>query len=45
MSNKENMQNELLKIKEEVCVFHGPKDLFHPDAVYEIIIQKIPNGR
>ncbi|MBN1328356.1 MAG: hypothetical protein JXA54_02675 [Candidatus Heimdallarchaeota archaeon] len=39
-----HLTNDLSKITGEVYVFHGSKDKYHPDEIFQNITEKIPNG-
>lgn len=41
---KHDLTNDLHKITNEVYVFHGTKDKYHPDEVFQNIARDIPNG-
>ncbi|HUT79956.1 MAG TPA: alpha/beta hydrolase [Candidatus Bathyarchaeia archaeon] len=41
---KHDLTNDLNKITNEVYVFHGPKDKYHPDEVFQNIAKEIPKG-
>ncbi|MFW9922191.1 MAG: alpha/beta fold hydrolase [Candidatus Thorarchaeota archaeon] len=40
-----DITNDLDKIEEEVFVFHGPPDKYHPEGTFQQIATKIPKGR
>ncbi|NHJ86143.1 MAG: alpha/beta hydrolase [Asgard group archaeon] len=40
-----DLTNDFQKIKQEVFIFHGPKDKFHPDGTFQNVAAQIPNGR
>ena len=40
-----DITEELGEISQEVFIFHGPKDKYHPEGTFEKVAQQIPNGR
>ena len=40
-----DLTNDFEKIENDVFVFHGPKDKYHPDEVFQRVAEQIPNGR
>ncbi len=40
-----NLTKNLREIKDQVFVFHGPKDKYHPEGTFQNIARSIPNGR
>ena len=40
-----DLTDEMKKISNEVFVFHGPLDKFHPDEVFRNVAKRMPKGR
>ncbi|MHA1125268.1 MAG: alpha/beta fold hydrolase [Candidatus Heimdallarchaeota archaeon] len=40
-----DLTKDLEEIENEVFVFHGPKDKYHPDEVFRKVAETIPKGR
>ena len=40
-----DLTDTLKEIENEVFIFHGPKDKYHPEGTFEKVAEQIPRGR
>lgn len=44
-NNKFDLTDDFKKIDQEIFVFHGPKDKYHPEGTFRKVAKQLPRGR